>query len=86
MGKKAPELPPEQAEAVAWLRTRAGEAWSRKRIGFSGRIAAHHDDSGVFASVTRDGSRAARVRWPAPHGAWDLGPEEPLTVLDEVPW
>lgn len=58
---KIPELPGDQAEVVAWLRSEAGERWSAARIGFTSRIHRHGHDSGVFAEIIPDGRQCPVV-------------------------
>jgi hypothetical protein len=71
MGKTAPDQPPEMV--IAWLRTPAGEQWSYERVG---RIARHHDYSGVFADVLpEDCGGGRKARWPEPFNYLDLDSE-----------
>lgn len=50
-------------KVIAWLRSPAGEAWSRARLG---GMYHHYDDSGVFADVLHDGSSGSFAGWPEP--------------------
>lgn len=71
MGKTRPDQTP--AKVIRWLRTPAGEYWSRCRIGWTGRIARHAEESGAFADVIPDSAgRYARARWPDPYKDSDL--------------
>lgn len=51
--EKIPELAPEQAEAVAWLRTAEGEAWDHARL-FRSFLARQPYRDGVFAHLIPD--------------------------------
>lgn len=71
MGKKlVPDRSAEAERVRAYLRTPAGEEWSRTRIGVS--LGYHRTTSGAFGSVLADGSAGAVASWPDP-GIFDLG-------------
>jgi len=75
MEKEAPEQVPglSAEQVIAWLRSPAGERWSRDRIGFSGQLRSHLGAVCLAEVIPDSAGKHAAARWPRPLMYNDLG-------------